>query len=218
MNYRRITSRIAQELKLPEIYTFLCLAMKSDYETMVSHINQDSLAEYADVNTRTVQRHLSKIEEKKLVTVEKIKRKNPDGKPFLKNKYSLSTEHYVLIDSCLTDEQISRELKAFLVVLKTLCVNNTNTCNFTIQEIADRTTMSKTTVSRYLNEALDNGYIKWDRDKHHIQLLNDKIFIVTQKSDIASAREKMNFEMARMRQNKELKDESLNNNNKSIRL
>ena len=66
MKYRRITSEVAT-LRLPVLYTFLCLAFMSDYNSMVSFVNQDTLADNVGVDTRTIQRHINQLEKHGLV-------------------------------------------------------------------------------------------------------------------------------------------------------
>ena len=50
MNYRKITSRI-QNLNPNEAYTFYCLALKSDYNTLESHIKQENLLEFINTSS-----------------------------------------------------------------------------------------------------------------------------------------------------------------------
>lgn len=185
MNYRKISSLIADSLKPAEAYTFFCLAMKSDRETLVSYVNQDTLAEYVGVDARTIQRHLKKMDG--LVTTE-IHHGTHNGQPFKKNVYTLINEHYVLIDEKLVAEPISRELKGFLILLKMRCVNNTNVCAYSTQQLAETLQCGKSTVNRYLTEAEEKGYIRWNKKKHEITLLKDDVFIITRESDVAMMR------------------------------
>lgn len=67
MNYRKITSRITGILSLPETYTFYCMALKSDFETMESFVNEETLAELEGLNLRTIQRHISKMKSAHLI-------------------------------------------------------------------------------------------------------------------------------------------------------
>jgi DNA-binding transcriptional ArsR family regulator len=87
----------------------------------------------------------------------------------------------------LLKEPIRRELIGFLVQLKLRCYNYTNLCQYSVRDLADTLVYKKSTVGRYLIEAEELGYIK--RDKDGIHLLNEKLFIVDEKSDYELVRE-----------------------------
>jgi len=182
MNYRKITSSIASKLTLPETYTFFCIATKSDFETMESYVNEDTLAALEGVDIRTIQRHIKSIKDSRLANIEMTKHKK-NGKFFRKNKYTLSTNNYVLISTDLTQEDISRELKGFLILLKTQCFNHTSLCAYSTQELADQLALSKTTINRYLNEAVDKKYIRWNKKEQKITILRKDLFIETNGKD-----------------------------------
>lgn len=179
MNYRKITEDICGNLTLSEVYTYYCLAMKSDYETLESNVNEDTLAEYVGINKRTVQRHLKKmIYDANLVKVRTINCKSKEHY-FYKNKYKLSDNNYVLIGGQLVNEQLSKQMKGFLILLKTQCINHTSICLYTTQELADQMNVSKATVNRYLTLAEKGGYISWRRKEHKIRILRQDLFIET---------------------------------------
>ena len=102
---------------------------------------------------------------------------------FNRCSYRLDTEHYVLITNKLYDEPINKELKGFLVLLKCLCLNGTNTTLYSQNKLAEELGLSKGTISRYMNEAIENGYVK--RDKKGIHLLREDIFLITSESQLA---------------------------------
>ena len=64
-------------------------------------------------------------------------------------------------------------------------MNGTNICKFSIRELADTLTISKSTVDRYIKEAESLGYIMRDMKKNIIKLTLDNIFYTTQESTIA---------------------------------
>ncbi|MDH6306277.1 DNA-binding MarR family transcriptional regulator [Parabacteroides sp. PF5-5] len=191
MNYREITELIANLLSLTEAYTFLCLAIKSDRDTYESNIKQDNLAAYINDNAfsekdaitqSTISKHISKFKAKGLLTINTRFVKGKNGK-FARNKYFLNTEHYVLIDEALVKEPIPNELKGFLVLIKTLCLNSTNLCRYSIRELENIMVIKKSTIGKYLKMAIDMGYIK--RTSKGIELINDKIFYKTRETPIA---------------------------------
>lgn len=181
--YRKITSNIAGKLNLLEAYLFYCLALCSDCYTMESHIKQENLAKFYGIKkTDQIREWLHKFESLGLVSIDKFDIYGQYGK-FNRCSYQSDTEHYVLITNKLYDEPISRELKGFLILLKCLCLNGTNTTLYSQNRLAEELNLSTGTISKYINEAIDKGYVK--KDKKGIHLLNDKMFIITSESTLA---------------------------------
>ena len=197
MNYRRINNRIAEVLSPAECYTYFCLTLKSDFETLESNVKQDTLAKFVGASVSTIQRHLYKLHDEGFIWTDTETHKK-DGNLFKKNHYTLLYDfsihedsdfvHWVMIDGQLVDEPISKELKGFLIMLKIRCINYTNTCCYTVRELAETLSIGKTMVDRYLLQAEELGYVKRDKKKKNIKLLRDDIFIVARETDIHKMR------------------------------
>lgn len=176
-SYRKITEKVAGKLKLKEAYLFYCLALKSDFNTYQSHIKQESLAEYYGVKkTDNIREELYKFQSCELIQINKTDEKGQYGK-FNRCHYQLNTEHYVLITDRLHSENISSELKGFLILLKCKCLNGTNTSKFSQNQLAKELNLSVGSVSKYMKLATDNGYIK--KDEKGVHLLREDIFLIT---------------------------------------
>lgn len=183
VSYRRITENIAGKLDLLEAYLFYCLALCSDCYTMVSNIKQETLTEFYGIKKEDqIREWLHKFEDLNLIQINKQPIKGKYGS-FDRCSYTLNTEHYVLISNKLYNEPISRQLKGFLVLLKCKCLNGTNTCKYTQSTLAKELNISESSISRYLKQAEDKGYIK--RDDKGIHLKNKKMFIITSESTFA---------------------------------
>lgn len=186
MNYRKIPQAVADKLKPLEAYIYLVLASKSDYETNESNVNEDTLAELTGLRREIISKHICEFDKKRIIKKITERRKGDSG-AFLFNHYYLYTENYSLISMDLLKEPISRELIGFLVQLKLRCYNFTNLCQYSVRDLAYTLVYSKSTVDRYLIEAEKLGYIK--RDKDGIHLLNEKLFIIDNKSVYELVRE-----------------------------
>lgn len=183
VSYRKITENIAGKLDLLEAYLFYCLALCSDCYTMVSNIKQDTLTAFYGIKKKDqVREWLHKFEKLNLIQIDKPRIKGKYGS-FDRCRYTLNTEHYILISNKLYSEPISRQLKGFLVLLKCKCLNGTNTCKYIQSELAKELNISASSISRYLKQAEDKGYIK--RDDKGIHLKNKKMFIITSESTFA---------------------------------
>ena len=181
--YRKITSNIAGKLNLLETYLFYCLALCSDCYTLESHTKQENLANFYGIKkTDKIREWLHKFESLGLIQIDKTDIYGQYGK-FNRCSYQLDTEHYVLISNKLYDEPISRELKGFLILLKCKCLNGTNTTLYSQNKLAEELGLAKGTVSKYINEAEEKGYVK--RDRKEIHLLREDIFLITSESQLA---------------------------------
>ena len=183
LSYRKITERIAGKLNLLEAYLFYCLALKSDCYTMKSYIKQENLATFYGIKkVDQIREWLHKFKELNLIQINKYEAKGKHG-TFDRCAYILNTEHFVFISNKLYDEPISKQLKGFLILLKCKCLNGSNTCKYTQTELAEELNISRSTVSRYLEQAEKMGYIK--RDDKGIHLKDKKMFIITSETIFA---------------------------------
>ena len=169
---------MAGKLTAKEAYLFYCLALKSDFYTYESHIEQESLAkDYGIEDTDQISDWLYKFQSCGLLTIIKNNIKGQYGR-FQKNRYQLNTENYVFISDVLKDEPISRQLKGFLILLKCKCLSGTNTTLYTQNKLAKELGIAKSTISNYIQEAIAKGYVS--KDKKGIHLIREDIFLKTQ--------------------------------------
>jgi len=180
LNYRKITERIADNLTLAQIYGFYVLAMKSDYNTNESHINQTTLAQLLNVDRTTIIRWLKVYEENNLLSVEHTHIINEDRQLVKKNIYRLNTDNYKLIGDGLLNMNVSNEIKGFLILIKCRCYNCTNLCEYSIRQLSETTSICKSTLGKYMKQAENFGFII--RDKQGITLVNENIFIPQKES------------------------------------
>ena len=182
-SYRRITEKIVGKLNPREAYLFYCLALNSDCNTLVSHIKQENLAKFYGIQKiDQIREWLYKFKEEGLIQIDKTDINGQYGK-FNKCSYRLNSEHYVLITNKLYNEDISKELKGFLILLKCKCLNGTNTCKYSQAILAKELGISESTVSRRIQEGIQNKFIT--KDKNGIHIIRDDIFIITNETTLA---------------------------------
>ena len=181
-SYRTITEKIAGLLTPIEAYFFYCLALCSDCKTMVSHAKQETLANFFGINKiDQVREYLYRFEELGLIDIDKSDVYGQYGR-FNRCSYKLDNEHFVEIGSQLYSENISKELKGFLILLKCKCYNGSNTCQYTQAALADELGISSSTVSRRIHEGIANKHIK--KDRKGIHLLREDIFKITKETEL----------------------------------
>ena len=172
--YRRITEKMVGRLKPKHAYLFYCLALKADLKTYESRIKQTTLAnEYGIKDTDQIRDWLYKFQAQGLVRIVKLNIKGQYGK-FQRCRYFLNTDNYVMVSEILKDEPISTQLKGFLILLKCRCLNGTNTTLYSQNKLAEEMKIGKSTISNYMKEAIDKGYIT--KDEKGIHLIREDIF------------------------------------------
>lgn len=196
MNYRMINNHVAEELSLSETYTYLILALKSDYETYKSAIKQSTLSNMVGLCENQLREHLDKMKNRGLL----LKVRDEfyiNGHGGKKCRYELIYDintyynmpvHWVYIDIGLLDkEPISKELKAFLVKAKICCYNYTNYFEYSAREMAPLVNLGHSSVSKYISQAIELGYIKKTvvGKRARYTLTRNDIFIIPRETDIA---------------------------------
>lgn len=181
LNYRKITENIRQKLKPKEAYTFLGLVFKSDYESYKSSVNEQTVADFLKIPRDRVIDHIEKFTQTGLV--------DKDQKRYgltKKNYYQVSTDHYFLVTDKIFSLDITGDDIGFLLILKACCINNTNLCKWSVNQLVENVAISKPTVIKYLKRLADNGIIR--RKEGEIRIIKEGIFVETQPTDIAVMR------------------------------
>lgn len=69
MFYRKITEDIIK-LKPKEVVTYLVLVLKSDYNTLQSMVNEETLAKELNTSLSTIKRHIKTFKDMRLIEVD----------------------------------------------------------------------------------------------------------------------------------------------------
>jgi len=159
--YRVLPRRIAGLLNLDETYVYMWLCFKSDYNSGKSKILRETLCNCTDFkDVETITNYTNKFRD--LFFLEKHGDKFYDDSWKTANEYTIAIPQtdWIRIKYDLLQEDISREIKSFLVLLKCLCLNNTNICLYNYTEISKRLNLHRATVSSYIKRCIDLGKVK----------------------------------------------------------
>lgn len=170
MGYRIIPASLAIGLTTNEAYTYFCLLAKSDYNTYISHVKLETLSQLTGISkTEYISKHIEKLIKKGLL--------RKDTQQNIGNKGVFNTCTYYLykpqtdwirIDLDLLEENIPNKLKAFLILLKCICLNNTNYTGYNKSEISKKLNISRPTLNSYLNQCIDKELIKEEQSGYTI--------------------------------------------------
>lgn len=170
-DYRIITRDIAGKLNLNETHVFTWLLFKSDYETGESHVLRETLREVTGIkDVDTISKYTAKFEDLGFLRKEYNYRNN-EGQLTTPVTYhvDIPKSNWVRFKKDLLLEDIDNKLKAFLVLLKCLCINNTNIIYYNKTEISRRLNLSPKTVKKYIDLAI----------KHHKLVEVNNFFLIT---------------------------------------
>lgn len=160
--------------------TFLNLLFKSDFESGKSNVLLDTLAEISGYNTETISGHLHKIEG--FGDFLKIERKcigMVNGIPKTKNYYTtvIPTKDFIIVDKGFIGFEIDglskkaqHDIKGFIILIKCLCVNNTNTTFYGLRQIEQRIGLSYATIQNLMKKCRELGFIVQKNKGYEIKL------------------------------------------------
>lgn len=170
-NYRIIPRNIAGRLTLEETYVYICLCFRSDFKSGESHVLRKTLCDLSLVKKEdTITAYTNRFQELGLLTKYHETTKVSGIKTHTRYHVKIPTADWIRVDESILTDGHSRELKAFLVLLKCLCMNNTNTTMYNKTEIAEKLKMDRKTVAKYLSQAIDCGSI----------LENDRCYFISE--------------------------------------
>ena len=162
MNYTTIPKSICQlrtgNGKPTDIYVWATIKCKSDYKTQISHITEDRLSQITGVNIRTVKRSVQRLKE---CGAMQVTTRIIDGCK-RRNSYYIANPQtdFYFVDNRFFTKSHPPKIAGFLLLLKAICLNNTNTILWNIGQIADAVGMNRNTVSALIKESNGLGLIK----------------------------------------------------------
>ena len=162
MNYTTIPKSICQlrtgNGKPTDIYVWATIKCKSDYKTQTSHITEERLSQITGVNIRTVKRSVQRLKE---CGAMQVTTRIIDGCK-RRNSYYIANPQtdFFFVDNRFFAKNHPPKIAGFLLLLKAICLNNTNTILWNIGQIADAVGMNRNTVSALIKESSGLGLIK----------------------------------------------------------
>lgn len=182
----RITDKISNKLTVYETYLYYCLGLCTDFNTMESHAKQITIARMYynipndDENISNsyidnIRKYLHSLESFGFISILRDKIKGKYG-TFEKCKYNLSDNNFFMVSNKLYDEPITKELKGFLILLKSITLNGTNLILYTLDELENKLRYSRRQISNYIKELKELGYLK--AEKKGVSITRNDLFPV----------------------------------------
>lgn len=168
-NYRVFPIDLASKLNNKEAMTYLQLLFKSDFQTGESNVLLETLSELSGYDSQTVSSHLHKVaDESDCLKIERKYIGKDSGRPKTKNFYTVKipTMNFIMVDREFLDFEIDglskkskHDLKGFILLIKCVCLNNTNITKYSLRQIAEKIGLSFSTIQNYMKKCIELGYI-----------------------------------------------------------
>jgi len=128
----------------------------SDYRTGESHVTQEKLHELTGIPLRTIQSSISRLRETDLINVE-----TRQNGPKKNNTYSfnLNPANFFYVSNFFYYTNVEQKEKGFLLLIKSLCINNSNTTLYNRTKIAELIGQDRNTVSKMINELIEKDML-----------------------------------------------------------
>lgn len=166
MNYTVIPKSIVNfqtgNSKPTDIYVWATIKYCSNHKTNISHITEEKLSLLTGLDERTIRRSIKRLKDAGYLTVQTTIKEDADRGFIKRNSYFIKPviKDYFFLDSSFFKRNYSAKIAGFLLLLKAICLNNTDTIQWSISQIAKEIGLSRNTTTALLNECLQLGLIK----------------------------------------------------------
>lgn len=166
MNYTAIPKSIVTfqtgNSKPVDVYVWATIKCCSDHQTNISHITEEKLALLTGLDERTIRRAIKRLKEAGCLTVQTAIKEDAVRGFIKRNSYQIKPveKDFFLLNNGFFTRNYSAKMAGFLLLLKAICLNNTNTVQWSNSQIAKSIGLSRNTTTALLNECLQLGFIK----------------------------------------------------------
>ena len=166
MNYTVIPKSIVNfqtgNSKPIDIYVWATIKYCSNHKTNISHITEEKLSLLTGLDERTIRRSIKRLKDAGYLTVQTTVKEDADRGFIKRNTYYIKPEksNYFFLDNSYFKRNYPTKIAGFLLLLKAICLNNTDTIQWSISQIAKGIGLSRNTTTALLNECLQLRLIK----------------------------------------------------------
>ena len=166
MNYTVIPKSIVNfqtgNSKPIDIYVWETIKYCSNHKTNISHITEEKLSLLTGLDERTIRRVIKRLKDAGYLTVQTTIKEDADRGFIKRNSYYIKPEksNYFFLDNSYFKRNYPAKIAGFLLLLKAICLNNSDTVQWSNSQIAKGIGLSRNTTTALLNECLQLGLIK----------------------------------------------------------
>ena len=166
MNYTVIPKSIVNfqtgNSKPIDIYVWATIKYCSNHKTNISHITEEKLSLLTELDERTIRRSIKRLKDAGYLTVHTTIKEDADRGFIKRNSYYIkpANKDYFFLDNSFFKRNYPAKIAGFLFLLKAICLNNTDTVQWSNAKIAEAIGLSRNTTTALLNECQQLGLIK----------------------------------------------------------
>ena len=166
MNYTVIPKSIVTfqtgNSKPVDVYVWAVIKCCSNHKTNISHITEEKLSLLTGLDERTIRRVIKRLKDAGYLTVQTTIKEDADRGFIKRNSYYIkpANKDYFFLDNCFFKKNYPAKIAGFLLLLKAICLNNTDTVQWSNSQIAKAVGLSRNTTTALLNECRQLGLIK----------------------------------------------------------
>ena len=166
MNYTVIPKSIVNfqtgNSKPIDIYVWATIKYCSNHKTNISHITEEKLSLLTGLDERTIRRVIKRLKDADCLTVQTTVNEDADRGFIKRNMYHIKPEksNYFFLDNSYFKRNYPAKIAGFLLLLKSVCLNNTDTIQWSNSQIAKAIGLSRNTTTALIKECQQLGLIK----------------------------------------------------------
>ena len=166
MNYTVIPKSIVTfqtgNSKPVDVYVWAIIKCCSNHKTNISHVTEEKLSLLTGLDERTIRRVIKRLKDAGCLTVQTIVKEDAVRGFIKRNSYYIkpANKDYFFLDNGFFKKNYPAKIAGFLLLLKSVCLNNTDTVQWSNSQIAKAVGLSRNTVTVLLNECRRLGLIK----------------------------------------------------------
>ena len=166
MNYTVIPKSIMNfqtgNSKPVDVYVWAVIKCCSNHKTNISHVTEEKLSLLTGLDERTIRRVIKRLKDAGCLTVQTTIKEDADRGFIKRNSYFIKPEksNYFFLDNSYFKRNYPAKIAGFLLLLKAICLNNTDTIQWSNSQIANAIGLSRNTITVLIKECLQLGLIK----------------------------------------------------------
>lgn len=166
MNYTVIPKSIVNfqtgNSKPVDVYVWAVIKCCSNHKTNISHVTEEKLSLLTGLDERTIRRVIKRLKDAGCLTVQTIVKEDADRGFIKRNSYYIkpANKDYFFLDNGFFNKNYPAKIAGFLLLLKSVCLNNADTVQWSNSQIAKSIGLSRNTTTTLIKECLQLGLIK----------------------------------------------------------